>query len=204
MLKAIETTHNGYLFRSRLEARWAIFFETLRVQYEYEKEGFDLGKAGWYLPDFWLPAQQCWVEIKGAEPTEEELAKVRALARASCKPVWLFKGPPTFNEEDDAFYTDYRIDAEVFFFEELPEGYAEMALSDPEEYGGIEAVRHRIQQGGIVWKNDETPFSITRQVTSLQPFACSKEQYVRAFTAARSARFEHRAEQGTAADRPRE
>jgi hypothetical protein len=63
-IKAIETAYNGYRFRSRLEARWAVFFDTLGVRYEYEKQGFDLGEAGYYLPDFWLPEEKFWVEIK--------------------------------------------------------------------------------------------------------------------------------------------
>ena len=63
-IKAIETVYNGYRLRSRLEARWAVFFDTLGIHYEYEKEGYNLGKAGWYLPDFWLPDQKCWIEIK--------------------------------------------------------------------------------------------------------------------------------------------
>ncbi len=57
MIKAIETFYDGYRFRSRLEARWAVFFDTLDVRYIYEREDFDLGEAGWYLPDFWLPDQ---------------------------------------------------------------------------------------------------------------------------------------------------
>lgn len=64
MIKAIETIYNGYRFRSRLEARWAVFFDTLGIEYQYEVEGFDLGNAGWYLPDFWLPTQKLWLEIK--------------------------------------------------------------------------------------------------------------------------------------------
>lgn len=64
-LKAIETRYQGCLFRSRLEARWAVFFDALEIPWEYEKEGYDLGEAGWYLPDFWLPQQQCFFEAKG-------------------------------------------------------------------------------------------------------------------------------------------
>lgn len=65
MIKAIETRYNGYRFRSRLEARWAVFFDALGVKWEYEKEGYDLGEWGWYLPDFWLPEpHECFVEIK--------------------------------------------------------------------------------------------------------------------------------------------
>lgn len=74
MLKAIETVYDGYRFRSRLEARWAVFFKTLGIKYEYEKEGYNLDGV-YYLPDFWLPEQKCWVEIKGQEPTREEHEK---------------------------------------------------------------------------------------------------------------------------------
>lgn len=63
-IKAIETQYKGYRFRSRLEARWAVFFDVLGVKWEYEKEGYDLGDAGWYLPDFWLPQIGCYWEIK--------------------------------------------------------------------------------------------------------------------------------------------
>jgi hypothetical protein len=63
MIKAIDTLYNGYKFRSRLEARWAVFFDHLSVKYEYEKEGYDLD-GEWYLPDFWIPDWKCWIEIK--------------------------------------------------------------------------------------------------------------------------------------------
>lgn len=62
-IKAIETVYNGYRFRSRLEARWAVFFDALGIPYEYEKEGFVL-PSGRYLPDFYLPEHRCWIEIK--------------------------------------------------------------------------------------------------------------------------------------------
>jgi len=83
MIKAIETRYNGYRFRSRLEARWAVFFDTLGVAYEYEKEGYDLGDAGWYLPDFWLPQIKLWVEIKPDEPGPRAINKAIALVQQS-------------------------------------------------------------------------------------------------------------------------
>lgn len=51
-IKPIETEYNGYRFRSRLEARWAVFFDALGVRYEYEPEGFELPSGKLYLPDF--------------------------------------------------------------------------------------------------------------------------------------------------------
>lgn len=62
--KAIETRYAGHRFRSRLEARWAVFFDTLGVAWQYEPEGFEL-PSGRYLPDFLLPDLDVWFEVKG-------------------------------------------------------------------------------------------------------------------------------------------
>lgn len=63
IIKSIETIYKGFKFRSRLEARWAVFFDALHVPWEYEKEGFDI-EGEWYLPDFYLPKQRTYIEIK--------------------------------------------------------------------------------------------------------------------------------------------
>lgn len=89
MLKAIETRYKGYRFRSRLEARWAVFFDTLSIKYEYEPEGFDLGSIGLYLPDFFLPQFGMWAEIKGKAPTKDEILKAEYLGRNDTEHVVL-------------------------------------------------------------------------------------------------------------------
>jgi hypothetical protein len=106
--RPIETTYKGYRFRSRLEARWAVFFDVLGVRWEYEKEGFDLGRAaGWFLPDFWMPDMRVWVEIKGQYPSLEERTKVATLAKMSGHRVFVFDHPdferPSFNRADSRF-----------------------------------------------------------------------------------------------------
>jgi len=67
MIKAIETKYKGYRFRSRLEARWAVFFDALGIAWEYEPEGYDLGDGVWYLPDFYFPNGLLDEEVKFAE-----------------------------------------------------------------------------------------------------------------------------------------
>ena len=91
MTGAIETRYAGILFRSRIEARWALFFDTLGVPYEYEKEGFDLDGLR-YLPDFWLPDQRIWYEIKGDIPDELECEKARRLSGYTQRPVYIAFG----------------------------------------------------------------------------------------------------------------
>ncbi len=81
-IKAIETRAYGCRFRSRLEARWAVFFDTLGLRWEYEPEGFDIGGEA-YLPDFRVWTPQCepiWYEVKAAHVTADQ--KLEKFAQA--------------------------------------------------------------------------------------------------------------------------
>lgn len=50
-ISAIETRYKGYRFRSRLEARWAMFFDRVGLTWTYESDPINVaGEA--YLPDF--------------------------------------------------------------------------------------------------------------------------------------------------------
>ena len=40
-MRAIGTKYGGCYFRSRLEARWAVFFDHLGIEWLYEPEGFE-------------------------------------------------------------------------------------------------------------------------------------------------------------------
>lgn len=114
VLTPIETTYANYRFRSRLEARWAVFFDRLGIPWEYEIEGFDLsgvpqqqmpllGKANWYLPDFWLPTQGSWVEVKPDQPTPVESERVQRLAIAAKREVVIVVGQPWVVAEGGSF-----------------------------------------------------------------------------------------------------
>lgn len=52
---ALPTFYRGRHYRSRLEARWAVFFEYMGIEYLYEPEGFALPSGDRYQPDFFLP-----------------------------------------------------------------------------------------------------------------------------------------------------
>ena len=99
-IRAIETVYKGYRFRSRLEARWAVFFDHCSIGWEYEKEGFVLQDGTSYLPDFWVPLEGYpmgsgyWLEIKGATPSDAEKEKCRLLALGTGHVVYLVAGPP--------------------------------------------------------------------------------------------------------------
>lgn len=86
MIQPIETVYNNYRFRSRLEARWAVFFDTAGIKYEYEYEGWNLGHT-YYLPDFWLPELDTWIEVKGSS-TEFQPEHDRKLAMLTTHKGW--------------------------------------------------------------------------------------------------------------------
>lgn len=118
MNKILNTKYNGYLFRSRLEARWAVFFDTCGVDYEYEPEGFDLGDGIHYLPDFKLHGvvlNHAWhrekgidiyVEVKG-EMTKDDAIKIRRFSdvkgpdRIPANPILVLPGLPKGETMDD-------------------------------------------------------------------------------------------------------
>ena len=80
-IKAKETYYDGYRFRSRLEARWAVFFDAARIKYIYEPEGYvipctyhgkyagdpDHEETDIYLPDFYLLDFDVYAEVKGSD-----------------------------------------------------------------------------------------------------------------------------------------
>lgn len=65
-IAAIQTRYAGCHFRSRLEARWAVFFDDMGIPWQYEPQGFNIDGRN-YLPDFLLPECQTWIEVKGDE-----------------------------------------------------------------------------------------------------------------------------------------
>lgn len=100
-MKAIETKYKGYRFRSRLEARWAVFFDHMKIKFEYEPEGYELGNGERYLPDFWLPDFHVFVEIKPEKPADIENSKASKLVHGLGKALWLVWGPPRIDWPQD-------------------------------------------------------------------------------------------------------
>lgn len=129
-IKAIETEYNGYRFRSRLEARWAVFFDAMNLDYLYEPEGFELPGGQYYLPDFWIPMPNhvkgpdsgYWVEIKPTEPEKmEDNLLYSKLSYATGHVVIMLIGQPRQNTK--SFCRKYRnphLKTSIELFDDLP------------------------------------------------------------------------------------
>lgn len=85
-IKAVPTLYRGTYFRSRIEARWAVFMDVLGIPYHYEPEKFQLS-GGRYIPDFMLDnaascadsSQDLFLEVKGAPPDRDAIGRVLEL-----------------------------------------------------------------------------------------------------------------------------
>ncbi|MGI5223022.1 hypothetical protein [Nocardia sp. CA-290969] len=166
-LKPIETSYAGCRFRSRIEARWAVFFDHLGIGWEYEPQGFDL-PSGRYLPDFLLdfpaypgehfgpdPARDgVWWEVKGAAPTQHELNLCWELLEATHRPVYIAHGA-------------------------IPRDHVEETRI---QHIGLTQVRWFIRANSIGWA-PELPGYLAQGI--------GHPDLLDAYRAARSARFEH-------------
>ena len=105
-IKAKNTYYRGNYFRARLEARWAVWLTWMEKKYVYEAEGFELNGMN-YLPDFWLPEDNMWVEIKPDPPTLDEIEKAIRLEEKTGHAVLFFVGQPWPTE---CFWVHYHRD----------------------------------------------------------------------------------------------
>lgn len=129
--RPIDTQYKGFVFRSRLEARYAVFFDALDIKWEYEKEGYEL-PSGKYLPDFWIESAGLraernipgsWVEIKPKTPSQIETRKCLELTHHTrCDSIIMWGGfeAPESGESE---------------YESVIEHAARMAKSARFEYG---------------------------------------------------------------------
>jgi hypothetical protein len=177
-IKAIETKYAGCRFRSRLEARWAVFFNAMGIAWEYEPEGFVVDGRP-YLPDFLLPESRTWVEVKGSEIALDRGLMSRAVwslprpsSGGSLPPVLLLLGP----------IPQIRPDA-------VELGWAGMGDVSDFSYGFAEYPRTK----RLTWLGADqrqgplTPLEYgRREGPTAEHMRC-----LRSYGAARSARFEH-------------
>lgn len=110
-MKVIPTFYNGILFRSRTEARWAVYFDQMKIPYRYELEGFELSNGQKYLPDFYLPDHGVYAEVK---PFPQDDPRWHMFVKESGKSLVLLvgrvhgKAKPilSYDEYDNEVYQD--------------------------------------------------------------------------------------------------
>ena len=177
-IKAIETEYKGYRFRSRLEARWAVFFDALEYDWEYEPEGFDLGNL-YYLPDFKIGDD--WYEVKAkGKLTTDDAEKIVRFVKTGNDLIYLDGTPDIGN------YIRISYDGSLHTMERSLEGMTNKeiadflnAKSDPKN-----------RDGDILWWKNGCPYVYAGFTYNQEP-SMYGDFLVEAVIKARSARFEH-------------
>ena len=197
-MKVIETEYKGYRFRSRLEARWAVFFDACGVKWEYEPEGFDLGYGLYYLPDFLLHDVlirndnvpiNLWVEVKG-QMTELDAKKIIKFANERedieycCldlyeNPILIVTNIPDGDDWSDL--EDYMRDLSYESSEPAP---FNLRMIDGDYFGAYPVIN---KQGRFVIMDDNGRCSGSNFEWDFDEEATEKT-----YRLARQARFEHR------------
>lgn len=181
-VKPIETEYNGYRFRSRLEARWAVFFDAIGAKWEYEPEGFQLKDGTRYLPDFLLHGVRgrganeegdIYIEIKGVL-TQEDLHKIEMFPM----PIIIFGQIPdaTWKEgfySDGTHYAYWAFD----YNKDDNDNFYNLLYSEGDDYW-TEPVAGK--GGGLVLDYPDNPYDFVDGGLTAE-----------AYKAARQARFEH-------------
>ena len=156
-IKSIETVWHGHRFRSRLEARWAVVFECMGIDWEYEPEGFEFEDGTRYLPDFLLhgivgrngydPKREgsvdgdVYVEVKG-HWTDKDRDKVARFAEH--RPIYCVGNVPScfsdMDYDDDTPNFNFEtIDGDFFgaYINVRHDGECELAGADSNYMGNV-------------------------------------------------------------------
>jgi hypothetical protein len=115
-VQSIETEFNGRKYRSRTEARWAIFFSQIGVEFTYEAERISLSNGESYLPDFFIKDFDAFFEVKAEndEVATEECSRARCLsADRPGQRVWLSIGPPIIDRPNILTLEQWRADTSI-------------------------------------------------------------------------------------------
>lgn len=92
--KLLETEYNGITFKSRLKARWAVYFDNVGIKYMYEPKNYSLREEITYLPDFYFPDFVCFAEVKAGYMDGGEIDKAVKLVEDTKFPLVSLKGDP--------------------------------------------------------------------------------------------------------------
>lgn len=189
-IKAIETVYKGYKFRSRLEARWAVFFDALRIEWQYEVEGFDLDGI-WYLPDFWLPKFEdgLWIEVKpNLNISNDEFGKIARIAALKRDRILLLHNEfGLFANGNGVLFLPDKPPCGHWEFEgdNLPKHYATLAWFGQWHGPGVKNHNPHLLKGNDQIDTESEMWKLLIKAELLSP------PIQEAYTAARQARFEH-------------
>ena len=190
------TKYNGYNFRSRLEARWAVFFDALGIKYHYEYRDFLLPSGKRYLPDFFLPnfyplsdciegTRGIYAEIKHVfdEKSKDKCRQLCEMTHTDClmlESVPDFKIFEAFCYTEDGCFAEHNDGHKNFLPDWISTGYS------VKTYRGVMcAFEYRDSNSTIFWEPGYDGLDIP-----ISDFIGLGERFINAVFESRAKRFE--------------
>jgi hypothetical protein len=102
IIKPIPTKYKGVQFRSRLEAKWAVFFDGIQFPWRYEEMPYRMTNGSKYYPDF-TSVLEFAIEIKPIVPNQDYRNKLLDSSMAQQEPILLLCGYPRVLRETRKF-----------------------------------------------------------------------------------------------------
>jgi len=108
----IPTLYNGVTYRSRLEAKWQVFFDELDFETAYEDElVFNDDGEILYVPDFVVYSgikcrdwtSKHYIEIKPVPPNQAYLNRLKELPLPMHVDILVCVGPPNFKQKNGSW-----------------------------------------------------------------------------------------------------
>lgn len=149
-IKAIPTSYKNIQFRSKLEASWARFFDSINMEWFYEVEGYTFADGTYYLPDFWLPSCKTFFEVKGPLG-DKDMSKMKQLAEAVApKGIMVAIGSVAI---PDSLGLVFPVPFEWADSWDIERGFKEgQQLISDRDYVDI-AICHKCKKPYIIWKS---------------------------------------------------
>lgn len=90
-----DTKNKKIWMRSSWEVKFALWLDSGKIRWEYESKRIHVGKGNWtglnYIPDFYLPDQNTYIELKGWMSKNNE-RKMKAVQRLYPElKLWIFR-----------------------------------------------------------------------------------------------------------------
>jgi hypothetical protein len=225
--RAIETEYKGHLFRSRLEARWAVFFDECEINWKYETEGYEtwtykqeehqgqsaefVDKVYRYLPDFYLPEIECFVEVKGdPKALWKERARMHAILQHESPlpgldnlmadtPVYGFRGLLLLGDIPEVKWGEIvhpvmvqsfgKVQRRHFSFHQTDDEGVRPFLSTSNDLKWIEKITGHNLYINSIWGEEDIPEKWSTEPLVV-PLHLSSKKIMAAYKNARMARFE--------------
>ena len=141
-IKPKKTKYGLNIFESVLEARWAVFFDCLGINYIYEPECAEVEtgcRIVHHKPDFLLPELRKYIEIKPSKPYRKENIKAAGWSKYIGDIIILFNlNPPSEKVENGWLFSYEEPCCTPIIFEDIWWGECpRCGHIDLEEYGQI-------------------------------------------------------------------